>query len=308
MIKYTFSIYMLVILSTCYAQIESNLEDSKTDSLDKIKEDSIQLAHKNSHQFSYTSEYTSKVVFRGRDFGLQQYGVTNNFEYKNPSGFYATLNNYSWSGIYTFIAKTDIGLGFEKEIGKYLTINACYEKWFFADDPFFDPNSLNNMFSADVSTNFDKLNFDLGYYYIWGNDAALLLSLTTDYRIDLPSFSENIYLAIDPTLLGEAFAGDNSVAILNKKGKKRKTAPIYLQQDLSMANYEFSLPLSIEYKNITITPTYHYSYPIALSDEDPPLSSYLVGGFSYFTISAQFDFYFFKKHEKKTTSNILYRK
>ena len=299
---------MLVILSTGFAQINSKLEDSQIDSLDQVKEDSIQLAHKNSHLFSYTTEYTSKVVFRGRDFGLQQYGVTNNFLYKNPIGIYASINNYSWSGIYSIIAKTDIGLGIERNLGKYMNVNASYEKWFFADDPFFDPDALNNMFSADLSTNFNTLNFDLGYYYIWGDDAALLISLTADYRIDLPSFSEKFYIAVDPTIIGEAFAGDNSVAIFNKSGKKKKTGPIYLQRELNMANYEFSLPLCIEFKNITFTPTYHYAYPIALSDEDPPLSKYLVGGFSYFTVSAQFDFYFLKKHAKKQSSNILYRK
>jgi hypothetical protein len=222
MIKNIFFTYMLLACSSVFSQINSKSEDLNTDSLDQIKEDSIQLAHRNSHLFSYTSEYTSKVVFRGRDFGLQQYGVTNNFLYKNPIGLYASLNNYSWSGIYAPIAKTDIGIGFEKNIGKYLGFNACYEKWFFADDPFFDPDALNNMFSADLSTNFEKLNFDFGYYYIWGNDAALLLSLTADYRIDLPSFSDKIYLALDPTIIAESFAGDNSVTVFNKSGKRKK--------------------------------------------------------------------------------------
>jgi hypothetical protein len=281
---------------------------ARQDSLDKLKDDSLQLVHKNSHKISFTMDYTSKVVFRGRDFGKKQYGFTPNILYKNPNGMYASINAYLWSGITAPVAKTDLGIGYEKDIGKHYSVNLSYERWFFAADTFFDPSALNNMAALELSTDFEKLNLQFGSFYIWGNQKALLVNLATDYRWDITTLAEKINIAIDPTVLAESFAGSNLISVNTFKNRARKDQSNHLIRDLQMANYEFSLPVVIEYKNLTITPTWHYSYPIPVSNEDPPLSPYLKGGFNYFTVTLLYDLYISRKHGKRQKANISNRK
>ncbi|MBC7382196.1 MAG: hypothetical protein H7296_04280 [Bacteroidia bacterium] len=268
------------------------------DSLDQLQQDSINMAHKNSHLISFEAAYVSKVVYRGRDFGLKQYGFNTSLVYKTPVGIYVNLNNYKWSGINTPFAKTDLGIGIEKDLTPHLNLNVSYERWFLAKDSFFVGLSFKNMIQAALSTNYEKLNGELGVYYLWGKENALLIQAQIDYTIDLPGTGKNFYWNIKPALLVEGYAGDKSVGygdttryiVNNIPYRDYKTKHVLQSPDI--VNYEAMLGLNIEFKNFVITPLYHYNYPIALRYEDPLLSPYLIGGYSYFSLNILYNLYF----------------
>lgn len=297
-------IFLLIIynlsLSVLFAQNEnSETEVSQSDSLDQVFSDSLEWAHAHSYQFTFSTLYMSKVVYRGRDFGLQQHGFVPSLQYKSPSGISFSASGYNWSKIDQPFARWDIGIGWEKKISTHLQFNTNFEKWFFSDDPYFEPDALNKMFSLELSGTFSQFNVNTGIYYIWGTDDALLLNLGFDYNIDVFSYGKNLYVYSNPGILMEAFSGDNLNAITVKKGKQVKTKFTTVHENLSMANYEFSLPLNIELNNFSIEAVYRYAYPIEISNEDPPLSPYLKGGFSYFTCQVSYSIYSLKKNAQR---------
>jgi len=266
------------------------------DSIDGIKEDSIELAHLNSSEITIETNYTNKVVFRGRDFGLQQYGFYNSIKYKNPSGFYLNLNNYSWSGVQTLIAKTDLGIGFEKNITKRLSFDVSYERWFLSNDTFFLAMNFNNMLQTCISTNYEKLNGEASVYFIFGSEIAFLYDLKGTYNIDLPGSNYNFSWSLMPSVLFEIYAGQkhksDTTNFISNNIPYREIKTKYTLQKPQLANSEILLELNLYYKNLAITPTFHYAFPLVINYEDEPLSPYLANGYSYFTLNIAYNFYF----------------
>lgn len=291
----------IVLLTLCFTNSNAQMDDDKreeaiADSLDKVYNDSLNDAHAHSYMLTLSNLYMSRVVYRGRDFGLQQHGFVPQIQFKIPSGFFVSASGYNWSKIDQPLARWDICFGYEHKLGKYLNLNASFDKWFFSDDPYFDPDALNKMASIEVNSEFEHLNFNSSAYYIWGTDDAFLLNLGLDYSFDVFSYGKHLYIYSNPGVLAEAFSGDNLNLIVNKKGNIKKSKLKLIHENLSMANYELSLPVNMEWHNFEVEAAYRYAYPIAITNEDPPISPYLKGGFSYFTLNISHTFYFPKKH------------
>jgi hypothetical protein len=301
-------IFFVLLSISLFAQIEKSIKiDGQVqviqDSLAQFKEDSIDLVRENSGLLSMEAGYSSKVIYRGRDFGLIQHGFNSVLTYKIPSGLYFNLNNYNWSGIHSPIAKTDLGIGLDKDISEYFNINCSYERWFLANDTFFLGMNYNNMILSALSTNFERLNGELGIYYLWGKENAYLIEGTTEYKVELPSTTRDFHWNLNLTFNLSFYASDkvkndttrffsNNAPFLSIKSK-------YTLQSPSLVNYEALLKLNIEYRNLVITPAYHYNYPISVSYEDPPLSQYLKSGFGYFSLNVLYNLYFLNQNGRR---------
>jgi hypothetical protein len=299
LLVFTFQVLLLFAQrDTLY--IDEEKYEQLQDSIDAVKQDSINYAHKHSHLFTVETNYTSKVVFRGRDFGLQQYGVYNSLKYRNPMGLYLNVNNYWWSGVQSTIAKTDIGIGIEQNLSKRVALDVSYERWFLSNDTFFFGMNFNNMVQASITTEFDKLNGEAAVYFIFGTEKAFLYDFRGTYTFDLPGSNNQFYWNITPALLVEIFAGQkiksDTTRYVANNTPYREITNKYRLQTPQLANTELQLDLNMEYNNWTLTPTYHYAYPIAINYEEIPISSYLANGYSYFTLNIIYNLYF-KAHK-----------
>lgn len=304
--KLFIAILLIFPLSSLFAQKDTLSEEKyleMQDSIDNVRQDSIEQVHKQSHLISVETNYTNRVVFRGRDFGLKQYGVYNCIKYKNPTGLYLNLNNYYWSGIQSTIAKTDLGIGFEKNLTKKIVLDISYEKWFLANDTFFLGMNFSNMIQTGINTNYDQVNGEASVYFIFGKEKAFLYDFRGTYTIDLPGSNKNFYWNITPALLVEIYAGQkiksDTLKYISNNTPYREIKTKYNLQAPQLANTELQLELNMEYKSFTITPTLHYAYPLAINYEDVPLSSYLANGYTYYTLNIVYNLYLkTRKHGK----------
>ena len=57
------------------------------------------------------NDYTNKVLFWGRDFGLNQFGFEPRITFKTGKGLYVYASQYYWSALTNPWAKTDFGIG-----------------------------------------------------------------------------------------------------------------------------------------------------------------------------------------------------
>jgi hypothetical protein len=283
-----------------YGQVTSNeTEAERRDrEREKLKEDSTDAAHKTTPHFIFNLDYTSQVVFRGRDFGRQQQGIMPGVSFFTGSGLYFSVNGYHWTGVSVPLAKTDLGIGYEFNSSPWLDLNIAYERWFYGKDTsFLDPAALKNFLQLELSTKFEKVNASFGTYYMWGRDQALVTELTVDALFDMPEFNEKIYWYVDPQVTVFGAAGANVIASPKLKNNRKRVANIR-EERFDIVDYEFALPLMFQAGNFEFGGAWHYAYPINGDTEDPPLSPYLKGGFNYFTCTVQYAVYLKKPKNK----------
>lgn len=278
-------LWLFILLMSWQVEAQSALSDS-TDSAD----DSLALVQQKSNMLELTANFTDKVVFRGRDFGLKQAGYNQEIRYRNPQQWYLGLSTYFWSGVGSNPAKTDLSIGYEWAWSKTLSMDVSLERWFFSNDSFLDPEALKNMAAINLSYSPKNWEIEVDAFYMWGEDKALLLSADIGYHWDVFQFNKKCALEAIPNILVEGFAGDN-LAYYRFSRKTNREKPVFVRENFSLANIELSLPVTLHFMNWEITAEGHFAKPFPIQEESPPLSAYLQNGFFYFTLAAKYALY-----------------
>ena len=274
---------------------------SFTDSLDSCYDRYQEMAAHAPH-FELELEYMSKVVYRGRDFGVQQHGFDPQLTFKTGRGVYFNLNNYYWSGLPNKLAKTDLGLGYERDINEHVFVSAGYERWFYYNGTHQERTLLNNFIETDISYEAGHLKLDHATYLIFNKDWLFLNALTLAGKFDILRYGPGCKVAIMPLVQATAgthenYAYDVIGTVIDHGHSVRGT----VEQDNTdntyhVADYELGLPLEFTFQNLVVTPCFRYAFPIATkADEVSSLPS-----FGYWTVNMHYNFV-------KRTPTLLYR-
>lgn len=239
-------------------------------------------------------EGANKAIFWGRSFGLNQYTALPSFVFSTGKGFYLYNTNYYWSADAkpNLLAKSDIGIGYDKQWNDIFSSGISYERWLFYNGDSFVKKAIQNSLEGRVAAELDWINIELSGYYMFGNVKIFESDLELSQEFYLGTLFKKIrtYLIPEMVLIG---ANKNFLPIYN-------AIPILpLDNDkFRFLDYDFFLPLKISFGNFEISPGVHYNIPFNQPGEN-------LKPFFYYNMSLTYTFYHDKKNELKNTRAAL---
>ena len=102
----------------------------------------------------------NKAVFWGRTFGLDQYSIEPSLLFNTGKGLFLYNTNYFWSedASPNLIAKSDFGIGYEKDLTERLSASVSYERWLYYNGDNYVKHAIQNSIQSQVFYDFDFLN------------------------------------------------------------------------------------------------------------------------------------------------------
>ena len=239
----------------------------------KSKIDSMEEALEQKNQFHFQSGYANKVIFAGRNFGVNQFGATLGASYHHKSGINFEYNGNYWSGMPNRYALTEVGAYYEKPLSESFYLTSGYWRLSYNNGDEEERNVFTNFFMLDESwyTSVGLLN--LSYYFIKGDESAHRLDATFSRSIDFYHFLHGDKVSIVPTFTA-TFATVNYLFFLSSLAELTTEN----ENAFKAGNYEFALP--VVYKKLgefEINAAWHYAIPVAIVNEEQ------VHQVSYFT-------------------------
>lgn len=128
--------------------------------------------------------FSSSVTSAGRDYGLNQAGLSSGLAYYDKSGFYGDLSGYWNSGTSPKYNPTILSTGYLGITSTKWSYSFDYEKWFYNPKDSSD-NPLTNSIGASTSYNFDKGFASLDYSFLFGAETAhrIIGNLSWDIKL-----------------------------------------------------------------------------------------------------------------------------
>jgi hypothetical protein len=249
------------------------ISDSIASLIDSLKESVPSL--------ELSTEYENKVVFWGRDFGLPQYGINPGFIFKTGVGFYFYGFNHYWSAMPNILSKTDLGIGFEKQVTEKFYFSLAYENWtFYYKDKFFQ-NALKNYLEAQISYNLQGVNIEPTVYYMFGSQQIFQADLSINKELFITDLFNRGDLSVSPSATA-IFASQNFLPLYSYSNIRFARG-----NAVKLVDYDFSLPFKFQFHYLNIEPAFHYNIPVALPKE-------VIDSYFYFTIRLAYTIYFDK--------------
>jgi len=238
------------------------------------KVDSLEDAIEKTSQFQFQAGYANKVIYAGRNFGIDQSGASFGTSYHHSSGLTVEYEGSYWSGVENRYALTELGAYYEKSVLKDFYVTAGYWRLFYRNGDEEERNMFTNFFLVDESwfTSFGQLN--ASYFLITGSETAHRLDVNLSKSIDLYHFLHADKFTIEPTFT-LTFATVNYLRFLSTFTEETNQS----QSAFQIGNYEFTLPLT--YKKLgkyELNVSWHRAWPVAIPGEDNP------NPVSYFTV------------------------
>jgi non-ribosomal peptide synthetase-like protein len=275
------SILTLVIFAGTIAQAQINLSkpyppvlydnEALLETIDSLKETFPSI--------EFSTDYASKQVFWGRDFGKPQYGVEPLLVFKTGFGLYMYGANHYWSAMDNVLSKTDLGIGYEKQVSENFYFSFGYENWTFYNNDKFYQNALRNYLEAQMTYTIRGYNLEPTFSYMFGTQNVSQLDLAINKSIFISQISKTGELNIVPAATC-IFASQNFLALYSYSN-----IPYSNNKNIKLVDYQLSLPLNIKERNFDLETAVHYNIPIALPKEN-------IDPYFYFTIKLSYTIYF----------------
>jgi len=240
----------------------------------KNKIDSLEEAIENRNQFQFHTGYTNKVIFAGRNFGVNQSGATVGTSYHHQSGLTIEYEGSYWSGMENKYALTEVGAYYEKSVLKNLDLTAGYWRLFYHNGDLDERKMFTNFFLLDESWYTSLGQVNASYFFVRGDQAGHRLDINLSKSLDFYHFLHSDKITIEPTFTF-TFATINYISFLSSYTEETSVS----QNAFKIANYEFTLPLT--YKKLgkyELNASWHKAWPVAAPGEDRP------NPVSYFTV------------------------
>ena len=208
----------------------------------------------------FYGSYASQLAYWGRTDSVIQSSATPALAFHDASGFNAYFETSFWSASQKKPAFSNLGFGWDFDLGKDWLLSVNYDRWIFHED-----KTANNVFSAVLAVNPNDWNIYVAPFLIAGTDKSYGGDIDISRRFDINNFS------IAPEITA-SYATTSSSTPIRKSNIKRtgKGKPVVVttkttattSSPLRILNYEFILPISYEIENKwSITAAYHYNLP-----------------------------------------------
>lgn len=245
---------------------------------------------------SIRAGYISDILNAGRDFGINQYGLTAGVSYYHKSGLFGDMNTYWNSDAEPRLNPLTTSLGYMGTAGKWFNYFLTYDHYFYSepDDPEVELHyPITNALNGAAYANSKYVTAGLDYSFLFGEESAHRIRGSLYAPINITKLPVLDKISILPTV--SVLAGNlniytistnyqllNSLTDLYNRTGKRKFGTIYEQyQDqifeqiykeevdnvFGIMNYGISLPIYMYIDNFSFSLAYTQNFPQALPGE-----------------------------------------
>lgn len=132
-------------------------------------------------QLQFRIGYSSRVTSAGRDFGIDQQGLTPGISFYHHSGLYADATGFWNSEFDPKYNLTVLTLGYIDQIAPKTTYSVSYDHSFFTEQD--DTQTLTNSLSGSITQDFKYAYTGLDYSFSFGSETAhrLIWNLTGNF-------------------------------------------------------------------------------------------------------------------------------
>ncbi|MFY0626677.1 MAG: hypothetical protein JXR07_10290 [Reichenbachiella sp.] len=206
-----FSIFLIGNTESCFSQDSLRLElDALNAELDAIfanESDSLSLMalidnlvnmEPDYSELQLRIGYSSRVTSAGRDFGIDQQGITPGISYYHKSGFFTDISGF-WNS--EFDPKYNLSvltLGYLGRIKKKTTYSISYDHSFYSDKD--STQTLTNSFSGALTHYFKYFYSGVDYSYSFGTETASRLIWNVTGNIKTKGFGPFTRISFLPSV------------------------------------------------------------------------------------------------------------
>jgi len=242
---------------------------------------------------SFYTSYSSKVLYTGRDYDIDQYGIMSGISYFHKSGIFVDISGSYYSQITPGYNSTNLALGYSGYLKSKLNYALSYEHYFFntVDEASSVNSNLNNALKASTSIRLSVFTLGVNGTVYFGSShpsyrlapqftlhpkiktKGLLSKFSIRPTVHFPITDENIY--------NTNFRYFTARRIINRIGKRRfyllynrPDSRLYdrlhndtVQNVFTLSNVSITLPLRFNHKKWSCAATYNLNFPIALPGE-----------------------------------------
>lgn len=223
-------------------------------------------------------DYMNHVVFWGRDFGVNQFGIEPCVMYKNGKGLYMYITEHYWDGMPNKLGKTDIGIGYEKQFTDKFYASLGYERWIFFNGNQDVRKALTNCLEADFNYDFKFISLEPTIYYMFGTDNFFQTDLTLHGSYYLFSFLKTGEFYLKPQFV-TTLANQTFLPLYSNYPSN------YIKNNnFKVIDFDINLPIAFKIKNFELAPTLHYNIPLKAPNES-------ISNFFYFSLNFTYNIY-----------------
>ncbi len=150
-------------------------------------------------ELNFRLGYSSNVTNAGRDFGVNQYGLSPGISFYHSNGLFADLSGF-WNS--EFDPKYNITLasiGYLGRLGKRVTFASSYEKWFYHSDNSQIADSPSNSLGATFDYNYKFLSSGIDYSFLFGATNAHRISANIGASLSTKKLIKNTTISFLPS-------------------------------------------------------------------------------------------------------------
>lgn len=181
--------------------------------------------------------YSSNVTNGGRDFNLNQYGLSPGLSYFHSTGLFADVSgfwNSEFDPKYTMTIST---IGYLGSLGSNVNYTTSFDKWFYHTDDESDISNLpNSSFNTSIEFRKSFLSLDFDYSFLFGPAQAHRFTGNLSARWQTKELIKNASFSIQPTftlLYGNQFI----ITQFNGRLIDEIRSNEYLQQNLQSEEF-----------------------------------------------------------------------
>ena len=231
------------------------------------------------------TEFTSKVAFWGRDYEINQIGFQPSYRYQTSYGVYYTATQNYWSSEARPLARTYVGMGYQKRINSMFYSSLSYEWCIIHNEMLSEINEPENNLTLDLSYDLNWFYIEPSINYMFGSNKFLMTNIVLRGDYKLFNLGRVGRVFFQPEVMMTNSTSPYSLFAYESGDGTTEGDTIAMKTDLknfSIIDYELTIPLTFNCKNFEIKAAYHFSYPISINSEEN------VYPFSSFTISLTF--------------------
>jgi hypothetical protein len=242
--------------------------------------DSLAREHERASRVVLTTDYISRLTYRGRDGGIEQYAFSPMLTFRHGIGVSASVGGAWVSESANKWDATIASIMYELPPLSNFSSAVSYAHTFFSDSTMQSQAEVNN--ALGLSASFDALWFTIGgmFDYAFGTGSEISLALDISKYIDLTTFTGGHRLSVSPSFL--ALYGEQDLTLVNKrlaraannaqakgKGSTKQTTTTTTSSSKSVfgiMDYQIGIALNFTYSFVSVRPVFTYDIPMNVID------------------------------------------
>ena len=185
--------------------------------------------------------YSGNVLTAGRNFGLDQHGISPGISFYHKSGFFADLSGYWNSEFSPSYALTLITAGYLKPLSKNFSLSINYENWFFnLSEEYESAEGINKSFGGSLSFLYNHWFATLDYSYLFGEGSSHRVITALVRQVKIPAFWKFDKISISPSF-STVFGNEDIVIQFEGNLREELRTNEYLRQEFGSAEFRADL-------------------------------------------------------------------